>query len=78
MSMLKYSQEFDDTSFDKAKLSIYQIFEISEKHSIDKNIPCTCGLSYAEHDLLKRKILKFYKLQLARIKLLILESATSS
>jgi hypothetical protein len=78
MSMLKYSQEFHETFFDKAKLSIYQVFEISEKHSIDKNISCICGLSYAEHALLKRNILKFYKLQLERLKLLILESATSS
>lgn len=53
--------------FIQARDKIAKICAIAESHTIDKKA-CTCGLSDAEHDLLKRKILTFFKMQVANLK----------
>jgi hypothetical protein len=55
--------------FAEARSKIAKIYSIAEYHSIDKaNIACQCGLSDAEHALLKRKILTFFRLQVTNLK----------
>ena len=54
--------------FAQARDKIAKIYQIAEIHVIDKNINCTCGLSDAEHALLKRKILTFFKMQVSSLK----------
>jgi hypothetical protein len=48
---------------------IAKMYEIAESHAIDKEEEkCSCGLSDGEHALLKRKIIRFFKLQVANLK----------
>jgi hypothetical protein len=55
--------------FAEARNKISKICDIAESHSIDKgNIFCRCGLSEAEHALLRRKILTFFRLQVSNLK----------
>ena len=55
--------------FAEARDKISKIYSIAESHSIDKeNGLCRCGLSDAEHALLRRKILTFFRLQLTNLK----------
>jgi hypothetical protein len=44
--------------------NIQQISQYYDK----KNMKCFCGLSDGEHALLKRKIMRFFKLQVANLK----------
>lgn len=53
--------------FVQARDKIAKVCAIAEFHMIDKKA-CACGLSDAEHDLLKRKILTFFKMQVANLK----------
>jgi hypothetical protein len=56
-------------NFQQARNKIAKIYILAESHSIDKNdIKCLCGLSDSEHALLKRKMIKFFKLQVANLK----------
>ncbi len=53
----------------EARLKVRKIYSIAEAHGIDKNnLCCSCGLSDAEHELLRRKMIKFFKLQVASLK----------
>jgi hypothetical protein len=55
--------------FAEARSKIAKIYSIAENHSIDKGSnSCRCGLSEAEHALLKRKILTFFRLQVTNLK----------
>ena len=48
---------------------IDKIHAISEAHAIDKTeTKCRCRLTDGEHALLKRKIIRFYKLQVVNLK----------
>jgi hypothetical protein len=42
--------------------------KVAEAHAMDKQAGCKCGLSDAEHTLLRRKVLTFFKLQVANMK----------
>jgi hypothetical protein len=55
--------------FQQARDKIAKIYMLAESHAIDnKNKKCSCGLSDGEHALLKRKMLRFFKLQVANLK----------
>lgn len=60
----KVSQYYD---FAQARDKIAKICIIAESHAIDKKV-CMCGLSDAEHALLKRKIMTFFKMQISNLK----------
>jgi hypothetical protein len=60
------SQYYD---FQQARSKITTIYMLAESHAIDKkNMKCLCGLSDGEHALLKRKIMRFFKLQVTNLK----------
>jgi hypothetical protein len=60
------SQYYD---LQQARNKIAKIYMLAESHAIDKkNMQCFCGLSHGEHALLKRKIMRFFKLQVANLK----------
>ena len=60
------SEHYD---FAAARSKVAQIYSVAERHSIDRpDACCICGLSHAEHALLKRKILTFFKLQVGNLK----------
>ena len=55
--------------FRQSRTKIAKIYELAESHAIDKkNSKCSCGLSDGEHALLKRKMMRFFKLQLTNLK----------
>jgi hypothetical protein len=55
--------------FQQARNKIGKIYILAERHAIDnENKKCSCGLSDGEHALLKRKMLRFFKLQVANLK----------
>jgi hypothetical protein len=55
--------------FQQAHDKIAKMYEIAESHAIDKeDKKCLCGLSDSEHALLKRKIMRFFKLQVVNLK----------
>lgn len=55
--------------FAEARNKIAKIYSIAESHSIDQaETRCGCGLTDAEHALLKRKILTFFSLQVRNLK----------
>lgn len=53
--------------FEDARERIAGVCAMADRHGIDKR-KCGCGLSDAEHAILKRKILKFYRLQVSNLK----------
>jgi hypothetical protein len=46
------------------------VYAVAEAHSMDNKSAskCGCGLSDAEHAILKRKVMTFFKLQLSNLK----------
>lgn len=70
LDMLERSQQIGDYyNFREARLKVEKIYAIAEAHGIDKkHHDCLCGLSAAEHQLLERKVMKFFKLQIASLK----------
>ena len=55
--------------FATSRSKVAQIYSVAELHSIDRpDSCCICGLSDAEHALLKRKILTFFRLQVSNLK----------
>ena len=55
--------------FAGARNKIAKIYSVAESHEIDRSGSCcNCGLSDAEHALLKRKILTFFRLQVSNLK----------
>jgi hypothetical protein len=56
-------------NFQQARNKIAKIYTLAESHAMDKNdMKCLCGLSDGEHALLKRKMMRFFKLQVANLK----------
>ena len=53
--------------FEGARKKIADVCAMADRHGIDRR-KCGCGLSDAEHAILKRKILKFYRLQVSNLK----------
>ncbi len=73
VTLLDILERFEHIShcydFQQARNKIAKIYVLAETHSIDKNNKkCPCGLSDGEHALLKRKILRFFKLQVSNLK----------
>jgi hypothetical protein len=70
MDIVERSQQARQSyNFEESRHQIEKICQVAEEHRIDKNErECCCGLSSAEHLLLKRKILKFYMLQVSSLK----------
>jgi hypothetical protein len=65
----KHQQVQHYYDFQQAHDKLAKMYEIAESHAIDKeNKMCLCGLSDGEHALLKRKIMRFFKLQVANLK----------
>ena len=54
-------------NFVQARDKIAKLCAIAKAHSIDKGA-CRCGLSDGEHALLRRKMMTFFKLQVANLK----------
>ena len=68
LDMLEHSGQVPRYDFGQARDRIAKICATAESHSIDKNARCTCGLSDAEHALLRRKILTFFRMQVNNLK----------
>lgn len=69
LDMLEGSQRLSGLyDFAKTKEMIARIYATAEQHHIDKDCSCNCSLSPAEHALLKRKILLFFRMQLSSLK----------
>ncbi|HEV8404665.1 MAG TPA: hypothetical protein VGQ13_02040 [Nitrososphaera sp.] len=54
--------------FAEARQKIAKLCAMAETHSIDRNVPCKCGLSDSEHALLRRKMITFFRLQIGNLK----------
>jgi hypothetical protein len=56
--------------FEQARSRIGKIYALAEAHAIDKSrtAKCSCSLSDGEHALLKRKMIRFFKLQVLNLK----------
>ena len=68
LDMLEYTHRVGEYyDFALARDKIAKVCATAEAHAIDKGA-CKCGLSGAEHALLKRKILTFFKLQVSNLK----------
>ncbi|MEP0824405.1 MAG: hypothetical protein HRF40_02865 [Nitrososphaera sp.] len=68
IDMLEYTHRIKQYDFAQARERMAKISVVAEAHSIDKGVACNCGLSVAEHALLKRKMMTFFKLQVANLK----------
>ncbi|MER3408006.1 MAG: hypothetical protein C4292_04425 [Nitrososphaera sp.] len=69
LDMLEQTQKLGELyDFAQARERMAQLRAMAEAHRIDGTTRCKCGLSDAEHALLKRKILTFFKLQVANLK----------
>jgi hypothetical protein len=70
LDMLENIQQISQYyNFQQARNKIAKIYMLAESHAIDKkNMKCLCGLSDGEHALLKRKIMRFFKLQVTNLK----------
>ncbi|MEW5839935.1 hypothetical protein [Nitrososphaera sp.] len=76
LDMLEQSQRLAGLyDFGGARDRIAQVRSVAEAHGLDKREKeegegekCRCGLSDAEHALLRRKVLTFFKLQVANMK----------
>jgi hypothetical protein len=68
LDMLEGTQKVNKLyDFEQARVKVAQVYAVAEKHRIDKE-NCDCGLSDAEHALLRRKVLTFFKLQVSNLK----------
>jgi 2C-methyl-D-erythritol 2,4-cyclodiphosphate synthase len=53
--------------FAQARDKITKVYALAEEHALDKG-NCACGLSEAEHAILKRKVITFFMLQVSNLK----------
>jgi hypothetical protein len=68
LDMLEGTQKVKELyDFELARDKVAQVYAVAEKHRMDKE-KCNCGLSDAEHALLRRKVLTFFKLQVSNLK----------
>ena len=70
LDMLENTQQITPYyNFQQARNKINKIYMLAECHALDsKDTECLCGLSDSEHALLKRKIMRFFNLQVANLK----------
>ena len=70
LDMLENIEQIDQYyDFQQSRKKIEKIYQLAESHAIDKeNTKCSCGLSDGEHALLKRKMMRFFKLQITNLK----------
>lgn len=68
LDMLEHAHRVEGLyDFAQARDKIAKVYAVAEAHSMDKN-KCSCGLSDAEHAILKRKVLTFFRLQVSNLK----------
>ncbi|HUG96409.1 MAG TPA: hypothetical protein VMJ94_02620 [Nitrososphaera sp.] len=67
LDMLEHAHRIEHYDFGQARDRIALLCAIAEAHSIDRGA-CRCGLSDGEHALLRRKMMTFFKLQVANLK----------
>lgn len=68
LDMLESTQKLGGLyDFAQARGKVAQVCAIAERHDIDRK-KCQCGLSDAEHALLRRKIMTFFRLQVSNLK----------
>lgn len=67
IDMLERTHRIKDYDFGQARDRIAKLCRVAEAHSIDRGF-CTCGMSDAEHALIKRKMMTFFRLQVANLK----------
>lgn len=68
LDMLESTQKLGGLyDFVQARGKVAQVCAIAERHGIDRK-KCQCGLSDAEHALLRRKIMTFFRLQMSNLK----------
>ena len=70
IDMLEHTHRIEHYDFEQARDKIAKLCVIAEVHSIDRGA-CKCGLSDGEHALLRRKMMTFFKLQVANLKHLV-------
>lgn len=70
LDMLEHTHRIGEVyDFGQARNKIAKICNVAESHKLDKNgTACKCGLSAAEHAMLKRKILTFFSMQVSSLK----------
>jgi hypothetical protein len=70
LDMLEHSQQIRCYyDFEAARTKIGKIYALAESHAIDKsNTKCSCSLTDGEHGLLKRKMMRFFKLQMVNLR----------
>lgn len=71
LDILEHTHRLGDfLDFENARDKIAKVYAAAEAHWIDRNDSlCTCGLSDAEHRILKRKMITFFRLQVSSLKL---------
>ena len=68
VDMLEQTQRLGGAyDFAQARDKIDRVYLVAQAHEIDR-CRCACGLSDAEHALLRRKIMTFFCLQLSNLK----------
>jgi len=67
LDMLEHTHRIEHYDFAQARDKIAKLCAIAEAHSIDKG-RCKCDLSDGEHALLRRKLMTFFRLQVANLK----------
>lgn len=67
IDMLEHTHRIKEYDFGQARYRMAKLCAVAEAHSIDRST-CTCGMSDAEHALIRRKMLTFFKLQVANLK----------
>jgi hypothetical protein len=68
LDMLEHTHRIERYDFGQARDRIARLCAIAEAHSLDRNTYCKCGLSDGEHALLRRKMITFFRLQVANLK----------
>ncbi|HVX01587.1 MAG TPA: hypothetical protein VHA09_00375 [Nitrososphaera sp.] len=72
LDMLEHTHRVDKGLYDfaEARDKIAKVYAVAELHGLDddKKKKCACGLSDAEHAILRRKVLTFFKLQLSNFR----------
>jgi hypothetical protein len=69
LDMLEHTHRIEGLyDFAQARDKIAKVYAVAEAHSMDSKNKCACGLSDAEHAILKRKVLTFFRLQVSNLK----------
>ncbi|MEO9363514.1 MAG: hypothetical protein ABI348_06390 [Nitrososphaera sp.] len=70
LDMLEHAHRVEEGMYDfsQARDKIAKVYAVAEAHSMDRSGKCGCGLSDAEHAILKRKVMTFFRLQVSNLK----------